>query len=568
MRNARLRRAFLVWAAHVRYIVRVNNEPMPVRHLTGAAVVPVYESVLTRLKWLLVFRLIVVTVLLGSSVVVRATTDELIFARAALALYVVAGVAYASILAGAFVIRTRPSWAPGVAYTQLISDALIATAVVWLTGGAESVFVFIYSLSVLNAAIVLHRRAALVLAGVSAALFIVAALATSTVPLRVLLPSLATNAASFFLVAVLSGYLTTQLTKTSARLEDARAQILKLEGLYAAVLGSLPSGVMSIGEGGHVVFVNAAGRDILGAVGDVVGQAVMAIAPAFGPLVSRADSERFEVEVDLGVRGRRVLGGSVAPLVGVDDPGRVVVFQDLTELRRLQEDVARSERLAELGRLAAGLAHEVRNPLAAMIGCLQLLAADRSVTTGENGKLLGIVQREAERLSGLVQAFLTYARPADPVLQTVQVRTLLDETAAAVRHGLQSSTLEVLALPERTVRVDPDQLRQVLWNVITNADRIGQGLGRRLRVELGAEADGDDVVLCVDDDGPGVPEELRQRIFEPFFTTRPDGNGLGLATCHQLVQRNGGVMGATRSPLGGARFTIRLPAVRTDPSGA
>jgi len=541
---------------------------MPVRHLTGAAVVPVYESVLTRLKWLLVFRLIVVTVLLGSSVVVRATTDELIFARAALALYVVAGVAYASILAGAFVIRTRPSWAPGVAYTQLISDALIATAVVWLTGGAESVFVFIYSLSVLNAAIVLHRRAALVLAGVSAALFIVAALATSTVPLRVLLPSLATNAASFFLVAVLSGYLTTQLTKTSARLEDARAQILKLEGLYAAVLGSLPSGVMSIGEGGHVVFVNAAGRDILGAVGDVVGQAVMAIAPAFGPLVSRADSERFEVEVDLGVRGRRVLGGSVAPLVGVDDPGRVVVFQDLTELRRLQEDVARSERLAELGRLAAGLAHEVRNPLAAMIGCLQLLAADRSVTTGENGKLLGIVQREAERLSGLVQAFLTYARPADPVLQTVQVRTLLDETAAAVRHGLQSSTLEVLALPERTVRVDPDQLRQVLWNVITNADRIGQGLGRRLRVELGAEADGDDVVLCVDDDGPGVPEELRQRIFEPFFTTRPDGNGLGLATCHQLVQRNGGVMGATRSPLGGARFTIRLPAVRTDPSGA
>jgi signal transduction histidine kinase len=127
--------------------------------------------------------------------------------------------------------------------------------------------------------------------------------------------------------------------------------------------------------------------------------------------------------------------------------------------------------------------------------------------------------------------------------------------------------LTVLPSPDWTVRVDPDQLRQVLWNVITNADRIGVGLGRSLRIELGSEARDDEVVLWVDDDGPGIPEELRQRIFEPFFTTRPDGNGLGLATCHQLVQRNGGVMGATRSPLGGARFTIRLP-LASDPPGA
>jgi two-component system sensor histidine kinase PilS (NtrC family) len=548
-------------------MVAMTSTPVPTRPLIGAPVVPVDESVLTRLKWLLVFRLIVITVLLGSSVVVRATTDEELFARAALALYVVAGAAYGSVLVGAVVIRTRPSWATVVAYSQLIADALIATAVVWLTGGAESVFGFIYSLSVLNAAIVLHRRAALVLAGVSALLFAVAALATASSPLRALLPALATNGASFFLVAVLSGYLTTQLTRTSARLEDARNQILKLEGLYAAVLGSLPSGVISIGDGGQVVFVNAAGREILGVGVDAVGRDVAAVAPAFGPLVSRVDSERFEVEVDLGTRGRRILGGSVAPLVGVHDPGRVVVFQDLTELRRLQEDVARSERLAELGRLAAGLAHEVRNPLAAMIGCLQLLGTDRTVTNGENGKLLEIVQREAERLSGLVQAFLTYARPAEPVLQRVGVRALLEDTATAVRHGLQMAQLTVLPSPDWTVRVDPDQLRQVLWNVITNADRIGVGLGRSLRIELGSEARDDEVVLWVDDDGPGIPEELRQRIFEPFFTTRPDGNGLGLATCHQLVQRNGGVMGATRSPLGGARFTIRLP-LASDPPGA
>jgi two-component system sensor histidine kinase PilS (NtrC family) len=543
----------------------VTASTVPLRPFVSAGHA-VDESVLTRLKWLLVFRLLVISVLLISSVVVRATTDEELFARAAVALYAVAAVAYATVLGGAVVIRVRPSWATTIAYSQLISDALIATAVVWLTGGAESVFVFIYSLSVLNAAIVLHRQAALVLAGVSVTLFSVVALALAHEPLRTVLPSLATNGASFFLVAVLSGYLTTQLTKTSARLQDARAQILKLEGLYEAVLGSLPSGVLSVGQGGSVVFANAAATETLGISTDVVGRDVAVVAPGLSSVLSRIDADRFELEVDLGARGRRVLGGSVAPLVGVDDPGRVVVFQDLTELRRLQEDVARSERLAELGRLAAGLAHEVRNPLAAMIGCLQLLGTDEK-TQGDSGKLLGIVQREAERLSGLVQAFLTYARPAEPTPQRVALVSLLEETAAAIRLGLQSADLFVVGVVDHTITVDPDQLRQVLWNVITNADRIGAGLGRRVRIEVGAhDGDDNDVVIFVDDDGPGVPEELRQRIFEPFFTTRSDGNGLGLATSHQLVQRNGGVMGAGRSPLGGARFTIRFPAA-THPVG-
>jgi two-component system sensor histidine kinase PilS (NtrC family) len=520
------------------------------------------EPVVTRLKWLLVFRGLVVSVLLVSSVLVRASTEEALFARAALALYVVAGAAYGSILLGALVLRARSSLATAVAYSQLIADAMIASALVWLTGGAESVFVFIYSLSVLNAAIVLGRRAALVLAGISALMYAgVAWVASPTVSLPVLVPSVLTNGSSFLLVAVLSGYLTSQLTRTSARLQDARDQIVKLEGLYASVLGSLPSGVMSVGAKGDVVFTNAAAQDILGLGNrDPVGRSAVELANVLPSLLSHVDNARFEVEVDIGGRGRRVLGGSVAPLLGGDDPGRVLVFQDLTELRRLQEDMARTERLAELGRLAAGLAHEIRNPLAAMIGCLQLLAADTRSASGDNARLLGIVQREAERLSGMVLAFLTYARPAEPTTRRVAVRQLLEEAVAAARYGLRSSTIEFVPCPDVWIAVDSDQMRQVLWNVITNADIVGASLGRSLRITVGAEVEGETVNLVVDDDGPGVPEELRQRIFEPFFTTRPDGNGLGLATSHQLVSRNTGVMGAQRSPtLGGARFSIRLP---------
>lgn len=535
----------------------------PSRPLTGTpASVQADEPVVTRLKWLLVFRGLVVSVLLVSSVLVRASTEEALFARAALALYVVAGAAYGSILLGALVLRARSSLATAVAYSQLIADAMIASALVWLTGGAESVFVFIYSLSVLNAAIVLGRRAALVLAGISALMYAgVAWVASPTVSLPVLVPSVLTNGSSFLLVAVLSGYLTSQLTRTSARLQDARDQIVKLEGLYASVLGSLPSGVMSVGAKGDVVFTNAAAQDILGLGNrDPVGRSAVELANVLPSLLSHVDNARFEVEVDIGGRGRRVLGGSVAPLLGGDDPGRVLVFQDLTELRRLQEDMARTERLAELGRLAAGLAHEIRNPLAAMIGCLQLLAADTRSASGDNARLLGIVQREAERLSGMVLAFLTYARPAEPTTRRVAVRQLLEEAVAAARYGLRSSTIEFVPCPDVWIAVDSDQMRQVLWNVITNADIVGASLGRSLRITVGAEVEGETVNLVVDDDGPGVPEELRQRIFEPFFTTRPDGNGLGLATSHQLVSRNTGVMGAQRSPtLGGARFSIRLP---------
>jgi len=544
----------------------------PTRPLTGASPMVPEEPTGGRVKWLLVFRAIVVTVLLTTSLLVRASTNEDFFAEGANYLYVVAGASFASIMLGAIVLRWRPRLATAVAYSQLVADALVATALVWLTGGAESVFGFLYSLSVLNGAIVVGRRAALIMSAVSALLFAAVTMAWTGTPVsRNAFLSVLTNGASFVLVAILSGYLTAQLTRTSDRLKDARAHIIKLEELYAAVLGSLPSGVMSVGDGGDVVFANAAGREILGTPG-LIGMRIEQAAPSLAPLVGRAATARFEIDVEVAGRGRRVLGGSIAPLVGIDDGGRVVVFQDLTELRRLQEDVARAERLAELGRLAAGLAHEIRNPLAAMIGCLQLLKSDNAAgtpSTADTSRLLDIVQREAERLSALVHSFLTYARPAEPRQEAIAVSSFLEETATAASHGLRMAKLTMGPVTPALVKVDSDQLRQVLWNVITNADKIGESVSKRLQVCVGAVVDGDSVVITIEDDGPGVPAELRSRIFEPFFTTRPDGNGLGLATSHQLINQNGGVMGVqTSAQLGGALFTIRLPIFEPNAASA
>lgn len=564
----------------------------------------VRAQVTVRLTWLLLFRAVVTTVLLTTALVLRATSADSLFGQAAVGLFIVAALSYAAILAGALWLRLLGDrHVVAVAYSQLLFDAVVMTALVVITGGVESVFVFAFSLTVLNGAAVLGRRAALALAAVAAALFTIVAaleitgvmlpLAVERAPtLREVLPSFLTNTASFVLVAILGGYLTEQLQKASERLDVTSARMARLEELYLAVLESLPSGVLTIDGADRVVYVNEAGAHILGrSPSELVGDHLDRAAPALSA-TGAAENARFERTTGAGDRSR-IIGGTVARLVGLEGvAGHVIVYQDLTELRQLQLDVARAERLAELGRFAAGLAHEIRNPLAAMIGCLQLLRADAqaaaraaastsagTATAGsapagsapagsaEGARMLDIVQREAERLSGLVTEFLTYARPSPPSLEPVPLLALVRETVDALRAGLDGAIALSVEGTETWASCDPSQLKQVVWNLVGNATQALQAIERPdKRVVAQVGSDGDDAVVTVDDNGPGVPPEIRARIFEPFFTTRPEGTGLGLATVHQVLVQQGGRISLGDSPLGGARFTVRLPIAGLDAS--
>ena len=298
----------------------MENEPKPSARPTTGVVSTVHleandDAVRIRLVWLLVFRAVVVTVLLVTALALRVGSDEQPFARASVSLYAAAALAYATILAGAIWLRiTGARHVVAVAYVQLIADAVIGTLLVALTGGVESIFVFLYSLSVLNAAIVLERRGAIAIASVCAVFYGAVLIAEAVLrhhAIADLLPSFLTNSGSFFLVAVLGGYLTSQLTRTSERLQRAHAEIERLEQLYAAVLGSLPSGVMSVDGDGRVVYVNGAGVDILGAK-DLVGSSLRDRAGFLEELV-HDPRDRFELEVPLPNRGNRFIGGSVAP---------------------------------------------------------------------------------------------------------------------------------------------------------------------------------------------------------------------------------------------------------------
>jgi two-component system sensor histidine kinase PilS (NtrC family) len=240
------------------------------------------------------------------------------------------------------------------------------------------------------------------------------------------------------------------------------------------------------------------------------------------------------------------------------EPGLAILFEDQTALREMQEAVRRGDRLAAVGQLAAGLAHELRNPLASMSGAVELLSRGRGLSDAER-RLMEIVMREAERLNALVTDFLAFARPTATQLQPTDVAALADETLGVFRHSPSATRIELLRSGATSLRVmaDPAQLRQVLWNLLQNAADAMKGEGD-ITVDVGLTA----TSLCriaVADSGPGIPAADVEHLFEPFFTTKPQGTGLGLAFVHRMVEAHGGRVEVQSAPGQGATFSVLLP---------
>ena len=232
------------------------------------------------------------------------------------------------------------------------------------------------------------------------------------------------------------------------------------------------------------------------------------------------------------------------------------------ELREMQEQLLRSERLAAIGQLAAGVSHEIDNPVGIILGLAELLLEETPPDDPRHADLQAIVA-ECRRCKRITGGLLGFARPVIGHLDRVDLRAMIRDTVESLRpQKLFREVAVELALPAAGTAVsgDPDHLRQVLVNLLLNAAQALPGRGR-IAVALVDQNDAG-VELTVDDDGPGIPEEERERIFLPFVTTKApgEGTGLGLALCRKLIEAHGGTVTATVSPLGGARFRVWLPA--------
>ncbi|HKT12008.1 MAG TPA: ATP-binding protein [Terriglobia bacterium] len=478
------------------------------------------------------------------------------------------------------------------AHLQLFADIFIITAIVHVTGDLESNYFSLYLVAIILAAILLPRARVFVAAGVS---FILTGSLLELARLPVLYPEFAArhpalaNLSSssrasvalgtlqvkilaslfgFFAVAYLASYLAETLRKTGAELRDRRGQVASLQAVNEHVIRSMRDGLITTNLEGIVMELNPAGVEILGCKKDsALAEPIESLLGCLGPeseefrrLVS--GHGRMEVEFDHPSGGKRILGVSVSHLVIPESgtAGYIYSVQDLTVQKRLQAQFRMRDRMATLGRLAAGIAHEIRNPLASISGSAKVLETMGDIDEDEH-KLIAIVSRESERLNKLVSDFLLYSREQRFEFSEVDLVVLIEETLLLLRHRSDfpgSIGIERI-LPRHPVKVpaDADKLRQVFWNVCDNALKAMKD-GGTLTVEVRGGQRGI-VRIIFRDTGQGIEPPQLERLFEPFQPGFSEGTGLGLAIVYQIVQGHGGHIQVESSPGQGTEFIIDLP---------
>lgn len=524
------------------------------------------------LSWFLFFRVLIITLFLGGTIAyqLRGGLDR---AHPALPyLYLLVGISYLHALLSAAVLPSTRRLRL-FTQTQIVWDLLFCSALIYISGGTESIFSFLFILIIVAGAVFLTRKELLFTASAAAILYgslldlqyygYLPLAAGLSFPVRIdgldVFYAVFVNVVAFFLTALLAGTLSERLRKSERALERKEIDYEELEELNRTILANVTGGLMIVNPLGRIRSFNAAAERITGyTLRDVYDRDVRSLFPGLSvfngrfKVVSRGEG-RF---VD-GVQRERVLGYASSL---VKDPqektvGLLVTFQDLTQLKDMEAQLQRADRLAAVGRFASGMAHEIRNPLASISGSVQLLM-EGSHVTAEDRRLMGIVVKEADRLSALLTDFLVYARPTPPKTAEEDVSLLLDELAAMVAADPRFSAVEIRrdCPPAVRMRFDRQQLHQALWNLAINGAEAMAGGGI---LRLGC--DPREQAIYVEDSGPGIPDAVREKIFDPFFTTKAQGTGLGLATVHTIIEGHGGSIEAAPGAASGTRVTIRLP---------
>jgi two-component system, NtrC family, sensor histidine kinase PilS len=458
-------------------------------------------------------------------------------------------------------------------------DAALISAYVYATGGVASVFTPLYALPVVASAGVQYRRGSVRAATLASLCFVAIVLSqywwpgTASVleglpPADVAWVTVGINVFAFYAVAFLAGQLAENLRWADVAVEAASEKIADLEAFNRNVIDHLANGLTTMDANGRVMSYNRAAAAITGWQGDVTGQPateVLQLPASFSTaLASDRESGRAR-RVDYTYHradGRPIeLGVSAAPLpLGAGQRGFIFTFQDVTDIKGLERTAQMRQRLAAVGEMAAGIAHEIRNPLASMSGAIQVLRGELPLST-EQAQLMDIVLRESDRLNGTIRSFLTYARPSPVAVARIDVRRAVEDTAKLLRTSPELSAHHHVALtvPDAPVWLDADenQLKQIMWNLATNGLKAMPKGGR---LELFAQADDTSVSIGVRDEGTGIPAEQVDSIFDPFRGSFGRGTGLGLAIVHRIVTDYNGRIDVESTVGRGTTIIARFPA--------
>jgi two-component system sensor histidine kinase PilS (NtrC family) len=454
---------------------------------------------------------------------------------------------------------------------QVLTDLVMVSLVVHETGGWDSSLNFLYPLVIIVASVLLPRAWAQLVAALAFILYgtvlelnyfgVVPSYCSTHPGLKALQAIIFVNLFAFLTVAYLAGLLTAKLRQVRVQLKDTSGALENLQALHENIIHSISSGLITTGLDGRITLANAAAQRLLERpAADLLGTPVHQL--FLDPLPNvESQQAHAEVRFDAPTKFRKTFRVRVAALTVPDraELGFVYALDDLTEIRRLEREVRMQDRLAAVGRLAAAIAHEIRNPLTSIAGSVSMLSGVPDMNE-EHRRLLDIVTRESQRLNGIITDFLAYSRAkqyrfdrADLILLVEDTLTLMDHRMAAEKTGITIDRR--FTVPEAYAIADGDKIKQVFWNLCENAVRAMKNGGK---LTVAVEALGDDWQVGFTDTGTGMTPQQIEKIFEPFQSNFEGGTGLGLALVYQIVQAHEGKVWARSKPGQGTTFVLRL----------
>jgi len=467
------------------------------------------------------------------------------------------------------------------AILQVLADLGMVTMVVHTTGGIDSSLNFLYPLVIVVAAMLLPRAWAYLSAALAFILFgaileldyygFIASYSNSHPKLKALQVVIFVNLFAYFAIAYLAALLMTKLRQADVQLKNASGALEDLQALHENIVHSMSGGVITTGPDGRITLVNRAAQQLLElSEAELRGRPV---AGFFQDPLPHIGGGRGGAEVRYtSARGYRKTFRVMVSVLSVSargDLGLVYTFDDLTEIRRLEREMRMQDRLAAVGRLAAAIAHEIRNPLTSIAGSVSMLS-DAPALNPEEKHLLEIVTRESERLNAIITDFLAYSRGKQYTFERADLIPLLEDTLTLLEHRLTAEDAGIhvqraFQVREAWVLADGDKLKQVFWNFCENAVRAMRKTGGTLKVSLGER--GSDWEMAFADTGPGLPPQQAEKIFEPFQSNFEGGTGLGLAIVYQIVQAHEGKVWARSEAGKGTNFVLRLRRIERVEAG-
>ena len=552
-----------------------------------------------QLKWLTLFRVALITVLLIATVVFNLQDTTNVSDRLYVYLYYLCTAVF--VLSFGYTIAIRFMKTDRqlllLTYAQFTGDILFASALVLVTGGTDSAFTFFFSLVIIGGAIVLFRMGAIYIASLSTLVLLAIGLmeidvlpyvdaldeyrisflpndpALSADPLDEIdrtyrmVYNVSVNALAFFGVGFLASWLSEQLRRSAQEIRTQARSLQELRALHRHIVSSVPTGLVTIDNEHRITSFNSSAETITGlTVEQVLGYP---LADFFRDLKYVLDNPKKlggvqrEESIIIVNRRRRYLGWSISPLLKASgEPiGFIFMFQDITRVKELERQSYRAEKLAAIGELSAAIAHEIRNPLAAISGSIQLLKNNVKLG-GTDKRLMDIVIRETEQLNRWITDFLDYSRPPPMDRKALDITRLIDDTLTVARQDekMNGITVERQGTDPVWVLGDEARLRQVLWNLLMNAAQAMPGDGiLAVAVESVDNGSRPLVEIKVSDTGCGIPPDEQDRVFQPFFTTKERGTGLGLAVVHQIVSHHDGRIDLESEVDKGTTFRLLLP---------